>query len=97
MSREGAYIWFDPLISKHQAFAATLQKKYAAPIGPILPEHLPGYRSPRIPTVSNHVSTEIMLDDKCEKDDDLMSMAISLVQMTGANGEPCLPIVPSTF
>ena len=43
MSREGGDIWFDPLISKHQAFAATMRKKYAAPIGPVLPEHLPGY------------------------------------------------------
>ena len=65
MSRKGGEIWFDPLISKYQAFAATLHKKYAAPIGPILPEHLPGYRAPRTPAVSNHVSTETMLDDEC--------------------------------
>ena len=97
MSRKGGEIWVDPLISKHQAFAATLRKKYAAPIGPILPEHLPGYQATRTPAVSNHVSTETLLDDECEKDDDLTSMAITLVQMMGANDAPCLSIVPSTF
>ena len=78
MSRKGGNIWFDPLISKHQAFAATLQKKYAAPIDPIPAEHLPGYRAPKTPAVSNHVSTETLLDDECESDDDLMSIAITL-------------------
>ena len=68
-----------PLISKHYAFAATLRKKYAAPIGPILPENLPGCQVPRTPAVSNHVSTEILLDDECENNDDIMSMEITLV------------------
>ena len=64
MSRKGGNIWFDPLISKHQTLAATLRKKYAAPIGTILAENLPGYQAPRTPASSNHVSTVTMLDDE---------------------------------
>ena len=57
MSRESGNVWFNPLISKHQAFTATLPKNFAAPIGPILPQHLPSYRVPRTPAASNHSST----------------------------------------
>ena len=41
MLREDGDMRFEPLISKHQAYAATLRKKCAAPMGPILPQHLP--------------------------------------------------------
>ena len=37
-------IWFDPLTFDYNAYAATLQKKFAAPLGPIFPENMPGYR-----------------------------------------------------
>ena len=97
MSGKGGNIWFDPLISKHQTLAATLRKKYAAPIGPIPAEHLPGYQAPRTPASSNHVSTETLIDDEYDSDDQLMSMAITLVQMMGPHDTPCLSIVPSTF
>ena len=42
-SREGGNLWFGPLISKHDAFLATLRKNFAAPVGPLLPQNLPGY------------------------------------------------------
>ena len=84
MSQEDGNVWFDPLISKHQAFSATLRKKFAAPIGPILPQHLPGYQFPRTPAVSNAVSTCSLLNNEDDGNDDLMSMAITLNQMLGA-------------
>ena len=46
-SREGGDLWFDPLISEHNAFPATLRKNNAAPMGPMLPQNMPGYRASR--------------------------------------------------
>lgn len=43
-SCEAGDLWFDPLISKHNAYAATLRKNHAAPMGPIELCHMPGYR-----------------------------------------------------
>ena len=47
-SHKAGNLWYDPLIASHKAFAATLQKNYATPVGPILLRYLPGYRKPRI-------------------------------------------------
>ena len=47
-SCEAGDMWFDPLIYKHNAFAATLRKNNMAPMGPLLPQNMPGYRKPRV-------------------------------------------------
>ena len=44
-SRKGGDLWFDPDISKHDAFAATLRKNFDAPVGPLLPQNMPGYQA----------------------------------------------------
>ena len=59
-SREGGDLWYDPLISKHNAFAATLRKNFAAPTGPLLPQNMPGYRaSGKYKTVGDPIDTSI--------------------------------------
>ena len=35
-------LWFDLLISQHDAFAATLHKNCAVPGGPLPPQNMPG-------------------------------------------------------
>ena len=46
-SCEAVDMWFDPLISVHNDFAATLRNNYVAPIGPLLPQNMLGYINPR--------------------------------------------------
>ena len=45
--REAGDMWFDPLISEHNSFAATLIKNHVAPMGPLLTQNMLGYRNPR--------------------------------------------------
>ena len=42
-SREGSNLWFDQLISQHDAFAATLHKNHAVPVESSLPHNMPGF------------------------------------------------------
>ena len=42
-SRCRANLWFDPLLVEYDAYAATLRKLHAPPIGPLQPENMPGY------------------------------------------------------
>ena len=44
-SREGGNLWFDPLISQHDAFTDTLRKNHAALVGPLLPQNMPGFQA----------------------------------------------------
>ena len=44
-SSEAVNLWFDPLISQHDTFAATLRKNHADPVGPLLSNNMPGYRA----------------------------------------------------
>ena len=46
-SRHGGDMWCDPLLAEHDAFAARLRKLHAAPVGPLLPENMPGWKKPR--------------------------------------------------
>ena len=46
-SCEAVDMWFDPLISVHNAFAATFRNNHVAPMGPLLPQNIPGYINPR--------------------------------------------------
>ena len=48
MSRKGGNCLYDPLINEHSAFVATLRKNVTAPNGPILPQHMPGYRCKQV-------------------------------------------------
>ena len=59
-SCEGDDLWFEPLISKHDAYAATLRQNFAAPTGPLLPQNMPGYRaSGKYKTVGNPIDISI--------------------------------------
>ena len=40
-------MWYDPLLVQYDSHAAYLRKQYAAPIGPLKPENMPGYRVPK--------------------------------------------------
>ena len=46
-SCHGGNMWHDPLLAQHNAFAARLIKDRAAPVGPLLPEQIPGWQKPR--------------------------------------------------
>ena len=46
-SCHGGDMWHDPLLAQHNAFAARLRKDHAAPVGPLLPEQMPGWSKPR--------------------------------------------------
>ena len=38
-------MWFGTLLYDYDTFAATLRRKYAPPVGALLPENIPGYRA----------------------------------------------------
>ena len=44
-SREAGDLWYDRLITQHNAFTHTLRKNFAAPMGPLKPKNVPGYRA----------------------------------------------------
>ena len=46
-SRKGGDLWYDPLIRNHNAFAATLRKRFAPPKGAVEKCNMPGARWPK--------------------------------------------------
>ena len=53
-------LWFDLLISQHDAFAATLCNNHAAPIGSLLSQIIPGYQaSGKYKTGGNHIDASV--------------------------------------
>ena len=59
-SRKGGNRLFDPLISQHDAFVATLHKNYAAPDGPLLLQNMPGFKvSGKHKTTGNSIDTSV--------------------------------------
>jgi hypothetical protein len=90
LSRFGGEIHYDPLISGYEAIAAQLRKNHAAPIGPLLPQNMPGFRkrraskSPRVSSAhsdglvgaSDHSPTLLdeLLYDDAEPDDSVFAL-----------------------
>ena len=38
-------MWWDPQLIEYNAYAATLRKRHAPPMGPLKPQHMPEYRT----------------------------------------------------
>ena len=47
LTRHGGNLWWDPLISEHNAYADMLRKKHPAPNDPFTPDMMPGHRHGR--------------------------------------------------
>jgi hypothetical protein len=61
-SKEGRDLWFGPVISQHDTFAASLHKNHAALIVPLLPRNIPGYQaSGKYKTVGNPIDIYIYI------------------------------------
>ena len=71
-SREASDVWFDQLISKHNAFAATLRKNHASPMGPCLPQNMPGYINPRAKRSKTPTNLTLTMENDPSDDEDEM-------------------------
>ena len=60
-SREAGNMGFHPSISEHNDFAATLRKNHAAPMGPLLPQNIPGYRKLRAKRIENPTNSTLTM------------------------------------
>ena len=92
--REAGDLWYDPLIKSHNAFAATLRKKYTAPVGPILPRYLPGYRKLCIQSDATPTTLAALLD---REDDEILMLSATASRISCRYHTACLSIMPSTF
>ena len=77
VSREASDMWFDPLISKHNAFAATLRKNHAEPMVTLLPQNMPGCKNPRVKrSTTPKNSTLTMEDNPSDDEDEIVSLSV---------------------
>ena len=77
VSCEASDMWFDPLISKHNAFAATLRKNHSAPMGPFFPQNMPGYRKPRAKRSKTPTNLTLTMEyDPSYDEDEIVSLSV---------------------
>ena len=76
-SRESGDMWFDPLISEHNAFTATLRKNHAAPMGSFLPQNMPGYRNTRANRSETPRNLTLAMEyDPSDDEDEILSLSV---------------------
>ena len=107
-SREAGDMRFDPLISEHNSFAATLIKNHVAPMGPLLTQNMLGYRNPRAKRSeeerrgAKRSKTPMNLTLKMENDpsddeDEMISLSVLFNKLRQVKSLPTLSIIPSRF
>ena len=97
-SREAGDMWFDPLISEHNAFAATLRKNHVSPMGPLLPQNMPGYRKPRAKRSKTPMNSTLKMEnDPSDDEDEMISLSVLSNKLRQVKYFPSLSIIPSRF
>ena len=97
-SCEACDTWFDPFISKHNAFAATLRKNYAAPMGPLLLQNMPRYRNTRAKRSETPMNSTLpMENDPSDDEDQIISLSVLSNKLRQVKSFPSIYIIPSRF
>ena len=98
--RSGHDLCFDPLYSEYLRFSSKLRRLYPPPEGPMLPENMPGYRTPRRAKASAHagaISASTTLIPSQAPHDERLAHTLSAIFLDDSQGHVCLHNVPIQF
>ena len=97
-SHETVDMWFDPLNSEHNSFAATLRKNHAAPMKPFFPQNMPGYRKPRAKRSETPTNLTLTMEkDPSDDEDEMISLSVLSNELCQVKSLPSLSTIPPRF